>query len=242
MDYFKFTGTEIINGVWQDETLETGSRYSYRDFEAYKGEVTEALKKSLFIRPDFFSGSDYSGSTYTVSNFRTFLKEHKDIEGVYELFGDFGSYAIVIRADVAEENEEIRDTLNALENYPVIDDGDSSAVELEWQQEAMKDIIHDIERDLDKRTDLDEYIPNLTDILEKITTDNTLEQLAYEAIDTLNVEWSYEYRSAYLDADKLIPYIEDVLLIDYSPNLPLFINRDWSCDTTRNRYVEKFSE
>jgi hypothetical protein len=239
MDYLEFTGTDLVNGVWQDEVLETGTAYGYGDFAPYNGEVTEALKKSLFIRPEHLSGSDYSGSSYTVSNYRVFLKEYGEVEGVYALHGGHGTYAIAIRADVAEENEEIRDTLNALENYPVIDDEDSSMVEIEWQGEAMKDILRDLERNIDLET----YLEDCPAIIEKLTTDNdALEELAWQAVEKLNLDWKYENCTAYLDSDSVKPYVEDVLLIDYCPNLPLLINREWSCDDTRERYNTKLSE
>jgi|WetSurMetagenome_2_1015567.scaffolds.fasta_scaffold104071_2 hypothetical protein len=243
MDYFKYEGTEIVKGVWQDRILTVGHSYSYGDFVSFNNEVTDEIKKDLFIIPDHLSGSDYSGGSYTVANHKVFLKKFSEVEGVYDLHSGHGTYAIAIRLDVYESNEEIKEVIDALDDYPCIDDEARSEVKRGWQQEAMKDILRDIERDLDRSTNLDNYIPNLTDVLEKLTTDSdALETMAWEAINKHNLDWSYENNSAYLDYERVMPYVEDRLLIDHCPELPLLINREWYCPQTKEMYNAKFSE
>jgi hypothetical protein len=239
MEYLSFTGSEYTNGVWHDVELITGHSYSYGDFEVYKGEVTDEAKKHLFIRPELLSGSDYSNSgSIQKSNHRVFLKDYKDVEGVYNTHGGYGTFAIVIRADVAEENEDIKSVLDSLEDYCLIDDEDHSNLEMEWQQIAMVDIIRDLDSLLDRDLELDRYIPDFRDTV----SSETIEKLAWEATENLNLNWSYENNSAYLNAESLKPYVIDMILIEYCPDLPLFVNRDWSCDKALNCYKKKCSE
>lgn len=234
--YYTFEGTICVNGVWEPEILETEHSYSYGDFQEYSGEVTEALKKSLFIIPDLFTGSDYAGGSVQKSNHRSFLHLFKKVEGVYDLYGGFSTYAIAIRADVAESNLEIKDTLDALEDYPLIDEEDHSELEIDWQGEAMPYILDDLIRILD----LEEYIPEIDTILEDR---ETLEYIVWDGINELNLDWLSEYTGVYLNnSEKLIPYVEDKLLINHCKDLPLLISRDWSCLKMENEFKEKLSK
>lgn len=234
MKYFKYTGAKLVNGIWQDIALEIGGWYFYGYFVEYKGPVIEDLKKSLFILPEDFQGSDYSGGLNSRSNLTAFMKQFKDTEGVYELFGDFNTYAIAIRSDVAEENEEIKRILEGLRYYPIIDEEAYSQLEHEWESIAMKDIV----KDLCCHIDLEEYIPNYETYLEDT---ETIAQLAWDGINECNLEWVHEYTSAYLDYERVKPYVEDRLLIDHCDAIPLLVNREWSCNQTKEMYLAKFS-
>lgn len=226
MTYYTF------NSEWRDIQLETGECYSYGDFKEFKGVVTEEDKKWLFIIPEHFEGSDYAGSSVSVSNHRSFLKEFDKVKGVYDLYGGYNTYAIAIRADVAETHEGIKETLDALENYGIMNESDLSEVEDEWHQEAMKDVVSDLCRHID----LEEFIPEYEKLLEDT---ETIEELAWEAILELDLSWSEENCYSYIDSDEIKPYVEDRLLLDHCKELPLFVNREWSCKQTSTMYEQK---
>src|SRR5208283_2158426 len=109
--YYTFDGEQLIKGVWEPILPDTLSRFSWSDLHPYDGEVNEETLKTIYITPDLLSGGDYSNSSVVhVSNHRSFLKEFKNVEGVYDVYGAFGSFAVAIRADVAESNERIKET------------------------------------------------------------------------------------------------------------------------------------
>jgi len=235
MEYqtYRFIGTDIIKGVWQEITLETGGIYSYGDFEQYEGEITEALQKNLFILPPLLSGSDYSGGSVQLSNFKVFLEDFKNVEGVYELKGGHGTYAVAIRFDVYHSNKEINEILSKLEDYLLIDEDSHSNLEYEWEQRFMDDsLIHDVIKEID----LEEYLIDNETITED---EDKIKQFIWEGIEHLNLSWSYEYQSAYIDATDTIPYVEDMLLLEYCTDLPMMAGREWSCDYIKEKYIEK---
>ena len=230
--YYSFDGEELIKGVWEPIILDTGSRLSWSDLHPYNGEVNEEVLKTIFIVPDLLSGGDYSNSSEVqVSNHRVFLKEFKNVEGVHDVYGAFGSYAVAIRADIAESNEQVKETLDGLENYPVIDDDDMSELRNEWEQLAVQDMIHGIQNSIEN--DLEELIKDTDTDSEKI------ELIIWDGINELNLELSYENNSAYLDADKVLPYVEDRILLERCKDLPLLVERKWSCNQTQVMYEQK---
>lgn len=83
-------------------------------------------------------GSDYSGDSVERSNFQVLLElaEEKGLlgKGLWEVYGGFGSYGIVVSADV--EDEEILDLLAGLEEYPVADEDHLAHLEIELEDEA----------------------------------------------------------------------------------------------------------
>lgn len=235
MDLHKFVGTEMVNDVWQDQVLEVGGSYFIGDFETYYGgEVTEALRKSLFIQPDLLAGSDFSGGSVERSNHKAFLEMYGEVEGVYEVWGGMGTYGVAIRLDVSEDNKEIKELLNSLENYCLIDEEAHSALEHEWECEAMKDIVSDLCRNID----LEAYIPDYETLLEN---DEKIEEHAWSAIRELNLNFVLENNSAYIDSDQVQSYVEDMLLIEHCTKLPLLINREWACEDNRQKYIDKCS-
>ena len=233
--YF-YEGYQLINHVWEPIVPQAGDRLSYGDFKAIpKGSYAEAEHSNeaeLYIMPEEMSGSDYSGGIASVSNHRVFLKEFGKVEGVYDVYGGYGTYAVAIRADVAEANEEIKSTLAGLTDYPLIDEEDWSNIGAEWQRKAMPDILRNIQRDLN----IEEYIEDADRYIEN---DEILEELVWKAINELNLEWAYEYDSAYLSSDKVLPYIEDRILLQHCNDMPLLINRKWSCNQTQTMYEQK---
>ena len=236
MDLYKFTGMQWVNDSWKETPLETGCSYSVADFEGYNGEVTEDLRKSLFLQPELLAGSDYSGGALQMSNSKSFLEKFGDVEGVYEIWGGMGTYGVAVRLDVYEDNKEIKETLDSLDDYPVIDEEALSELENEWDTEQMSEVVSD----LCNKIDLETYIPDYEDLLEDT---ETIEQYAWDAVNNLGIEFTHENNSSYLDPKEVQPYVEDMLLINNCnvKKLPLLINRKWACSETEQMFKDKFS-
>lgn len=102
-----------------------------------------------FIMPDLLAGSDYSGSSYTLANYNSFLASYKDLPGIHQVYGGLGTYAVAIRLDTyqaaldGDDDDDtytdLLDTLRALEDYPVIDEEELYRVEQEWQDDSWDD-------------------------------------------------------------------------------------------------------
>jgi len=237
--YYTFEGRKLeligdgsTRNQWVPVILETGVSYSYGDFQEFKGEVTEENKKDLFIVPGNFEGSDYSGGTVQLSNHRSFLEMFKEVEGVYDLYGAYGTFGIAIRLDVSETHEEIKEVLNSLEDYGLINDEDLSQLENEQETEHMPELIKDVRRGID----LDEYVPEMDSLIED---DDKLEHLIWDGINERNLEWEHTTTGAYLSPCEVLPYVRDKLLIEYCKELPLLINWEWSCGKTHTEFEQK---
>jgi len=229
-----FVGTECVQGTWEDIVLEVGGSYSLGDFQAYRGEVTEALRKSLFFMPTYLSGSDYSGGSVERANHRAFLKEYGETDGVYDIYGGFGTYGIAIRLDVYEDIPEIKEAIDKLDDYPLFDEEAHSELEMEWQQEFItSELAH-----FCLQIDLEDYIPDIDKILED---QDTIESYIWESLEPLELEFQSENTGAYVDLDKVKPYVEDRLIIEHAKQLPLFLNREWSCEQTEEMFKKKLT-
>lgn len=207
----------------------TGDVFQLADLEQWQDEVTPQQKKILYIEIECCSGSDYSNTSHiAVSNHRSFLKLFKHIEGVHDFIGGFGTFGVVVRADVAESNKEIKQVLDDLENYPVVDEDDMYELEMGYRDEAMKDhwFIDKFRQDFHVT---DEYI---TGIEKLIASDRWLRKQIYHVIDARDgqADWSYEDRSAYLKNEDIVPYLEDELLLKRCKKsmLALLVDRKWS--------------
>lgn len=117
---------------------------SYGDFENQRDGrryYADAPFDSLYFVPELLSGSDYSGSSVTLANYREFLAEFDKLPGVFPLVGGCGTYAVAIRADVlcgelSGRRAELLETLEALTDYPCIDEESVSEVENEAEHEC----------------------------------------------------------------------------------------------------------
>lgn len=152
--------------------------------------------------PDGMQGSDIDRDLVAESNFEVWQEEFSDSEGDkwVSLQGGHGSYGIAIRLDV--DDDEIIETLAALENYPVIDDEDLSRREMEGRDEAWErwvrgDFISAIERKtwtIDGReaevVDFDEGTLDLRDWFERL-------------VERYDEEWISE-GGGYIDVDSLV--------------------------------------
>lgn len=176
-------------------------RLNYEDDnQSYLGSYSaisnfEKLEFSDYYCTEHFGYSDYSGSTVSKSNRELFLKEFGEVDGVKNIHGGYGYSDIFIRLDVLNSNEEIQECLNALEDYPVIDEDHLSEVEEEakhesWENYTRKDFL----RALKKEFNYD---------LEKLS-DCFIDRLFRNLEEHTNVYWIFEYTSAYFPLDDLL--------------------------------------
>jgi len=70
-----------------------------------------------FIIVPYLGGSDYSGDSVNVSNYRAFKKRFGDCRGVHEIVGGHGTYGIAVRADCF--TPEMSEYLERLAVYPI---------------------------------------------------------------------------------------------------------------------------
>jgi hypothetical protein len=93
-----------------------------------------------YIEVPHTTGSDYVGGPVERYNYEH-LKEHfHDTKGVYQIYGDFGTYGIgYIESEVSPETLlEIKTIIDALENYPLINEDDFFGFELELKVNHLK--------------------------------------------------------------------------------------------------------
>ena len=134
--------------------------YSYGDFSPIK--ESEATADDWIV-PHYLSGGDYSNSCLVEeSNHRVFLEEFGEVPGIVDLYGGYGSYGVAIRLSTITKNEEIRECLASLEDYPLIDEEDQSQLEIErieeeWNNWGEHDYVRELEHEygIDRGIDWD---------------------------------------------------------------------------------------
>lgn len=227
--YYTFSGQTFTQGRWVAIVPEVGDSLSYDDFEPFKGQVTD--KKALYLLPSELSGGDYcSSGTVNVSNHRVFLKLYEKVEGVYDVYSGYGGYAVAIRLDVLDSNPEIKEALDGLEGYPVIDEEDLSQLEWDKSKEAWDDWVRrDAVREVQKDPFLEEWDPEDDD---EFYLDFT------GAAEEAGVYWEPEGQDMRIDVDRVAPYLTDRIVLKQIPksDLPLLLSRKWSSKSAQAEY------
>jgi hypothetical protein len=192
-------------GVWNDAPDDTDPD---RERSLYLGrmETVEKTDEKLptdFVEIPYTTGSDYSGGSVTVSNYRSIWDDFKDrIPGLYQIYGGHGTYGLVVRRGVLSSDDEacqeLREVIEKLEDYCIYNEDDSSIVEMEAEQEAWESWAKsDYRRALEKA----EIIPEDSD--ETINDDMLWETLRL-VMDRENVYWINETgNSAYVDIERI---------------------------------------
>lgn len=97
----------------------------------------------VWFIPNYAMGGDYGGSLVQKSNYEVLLEEAErlssdELDGddtwFQALYGSHGSYAIAFH--VERTPDEILEMINSLEEYPLLDEGKHSEMEIESQNEA----------------------------------------------------------------------------------------------------------
>lgn len=125
------------NSEWEETPMrgfpETNIRY---------GRWTEDSDEGTWFLCDALSYSDYSGTKPTFeSNVRVFSENYACGEGKWwvRAIGGHDTTAILIRTLAYRNCEEIRELIDGLSDYPVIDDSDMSELEMDREQEGWED-------------------------------------------------------------------------------------------------------
>lgn len=121
--------------------------FSYGCLSHSNEKLTEENKNDLLIISPYWTGSDYSGTTIELSNYEVFKEEFKDLLGnaIFDVYGGYSTFSIAISVrwmlDPLNEEKalEIIEVLNALSNYPLIDDNHLSDMESEKEYEWVTD-------------------------------------------------------------------------------------------------------
>jgi len=125
-----------------------------------EGLSTDATEEGeLYFFLPYASGSDYSGSTVEASNRKEFLESYGKEEFVWEAHGGYNTYAVVLGLtgllECADDTfDAILDTIEGLEDYPLINDEALSNLESTLADEAWDSwVAADFRRDLEKKFD-----------------------------------------------------------------------------------------
>ena len=181
---------------YRDTKPEDLARLSYGDLKPL--DKHQEPTDTDFVTPDILSGSDYcSSGSVEVSNHRVWLECYGKLPNVYDVYGGYGTFAVAIRLDSL--TPEMIEDLNALEDYPVLDDEDHSEVEREAENEAWDNCYRS-----DFTKALAQKFPDLEDVIEDLSTEN-VDTLFYTLMERTNMYWEHESgNNAYVDLDRVI--------------------------------------
>jgi hypothetical protein len=148
------------NRTFDDVSITDCASIDYGRCEPYLGKLSStplrlgAEHTQLVFEVPYCSGSDYSGSMVEKANYKEFGELYPDVPYIHNSFGGHGTFAIFIElcrflsADLALDNknpmpENILETIEGLEDYPLIDDEALSQMEMEATEEAWHDWMRD---------------------------------------------------------------------------------------------------
>jgi len=118
----------VHSDVKPGDTVHAGSDCAMDPWREYTQPITVISGTSY---------SDYSGSDVERSNARVMLADPEIAQHVIRVLGSHGYSALAYLG--TEPPEPIRDALKALDDYPILDDDDHSALEAELESEAWGD-------------------------------------------------------------------------------------------------------
>ncbi len=171
-------------------------RLGYGDLKGLKAGVEPT--NIDFLMPEILSGSDYGSSgSVEVSNHRVFLTRYGMLPNVYDVYGGAGTFAVAIRLDSITP-DMIYD-LNALKDYPVLDEEDHSEVERDAEEIAWDNWArHDFVKGLTKK------FPALEDAIDDLGK-AAVEALFYNLRDRTNTYWENEAgNNAFIHIDRIV--------------------------------------
>ncbi len=144
LDYPDYPGHEHMVDLSYPETKHT----YYQDYTelTLQNSIDNTPIDSMFIMPGYMQYGDYDNSCMVErSNYKLFLEQFGDESGIFTISGAYGSAGIAISLKwlLDPENEdkaqEIIECLNALSDYPCIDDEDMSNMEYDAFLDALDD-------------------------------------------------------------------------------------------------------
>lgn len=172
-DILKIDNTNIFFFDHYKEDKPNGQRLFWGELYPLEKATNETIQdrltnpewknNDLYLIPKYMQYGDYDDSSMVErSNYKLFLEDYGDLNGVYTISGGYGSSGIslsiawLINPDNEEKAQSIIDQLNALNNYPCIDDEDMCNMEYEAFYEALNDYgVEDTCRALAKKYGID---------------------------------------------------------------------------------------
>ena len=200
-EYVKYVSQNYVRdggraGYWEDANID-------EEETLYYGDLTRDPSGDLMFVP-YTTYSDYSGDTVDRSNCDVFMERYGNNPNVWEVYGGYRTRAMVIHRRVyddpqTEEEEEIKECIDGLSDYPLIDEEYHSNLEFEMEGEAWNDYgRHDLRRAL-KEADIytDEELDNISDEI--------LDRMWYAICEKEAIYTIFEDAvSPYFDIDKVI--------------------------------------
>jgi hypothetical protein len=187
---------------------------SYGDLRPIRS-LSWVKAENIILEIDSCGGSDYSGGSANVSNYRRFLEMFGDIPGVFEVSGGFNTYTIAVAPGAL--TQQMIDTLAALCDYPLISDEDHSAVEIEAQNEAWHSWLRrEVEQALNKRLSEDFQQGDEVFDVEINVSEEDLLDLTEQTMQHAAIYWRHETgNQASLDVERVAEAFDlDALISD----------------------------
>jgi len=149
---------------------------SYGDFketdwpgsaEEYLGSLCDDIEETaeLYFYVPYASGSDYSGSTVEKANAKCIEDSYGEHDWVHPVYGGYGTYAVAIGVTGllgCDEDtfDELCETLEGLDDYPLIDEEVHSALEMEsadeaWDSWVSGDFVRALEKEFSDQADFE---------------------------------------------------------------------------------------
>lgn len=240
---------------WDRHDKEPGRQANYGDFTGINvGHTDKNAAEHLagrvgYVVPGLLCYGDYDNSCLVQrSNYRVFIKEFGKVDGVVSLSGGHGTTAIAIRVDLLDTHEEIKDTIEGLDNYALIDEEDHSeleheAIEAAWKDWGRNDFVGELLKELGDKFN-ERSLKNI--IRHKIFFKSAKEMtypfdvLFYSCAERANEYWEDEGGSMTIGMKKIIAHaVEHLLLVTTPKNeLPLLIGREWHSKETARAFED----
>lgn len=98
-----------------------------------------------YIEVPYCTYSDYSGTTVERSNCQTFLDMFKEFNEIsmWKMYGGWGTTGVLIRKSLYENNDEVKEVIDGLFDYPVISEDDLSQLEIELEHVSWDSYLKD---------------------------------------------------------------------------------------------------
>lgn len=184
------------------ELPEPGGSWSYGDWdECSADEATHVLINATGY-------SDYSSAgPVEVSNYRSLLRDYPDT--FTEVYGGYGTRELMLAMDwtpPGDGRDLLLDDISALADYPLYDEEDMSALEMEQADAAWDDYLYrDVPRELIDRSESPEAMEDAIDAL-PADGEGSLREMFY---DTLYDQPSSPYMES--TTSVVFPYMDDSL-------------------------------
>ena len=155
-------------------------------------------------------GGGYGGGTHNISNARVLIDEFSSPE-LREITGGYGSLGVAV--DPRYLSEELLESLQSLENYPVLNEDDLSHYEMELQNEAWESWAEEeFRRALEERFSEISSEEEAERTAEELSSE-TLCELFHQTLEIGNLYWDHACAtSAWIDCEEVAKSVPEEIL------------------------------